>query len=222
MSAADEAIPKDVRSWMRSLRDVGLEPDAVKVSDRWLVIVSTEHAEMRLELEHSVRGRWEWADSTLTVDGVPRARAEGARDLARIIRRANGQKGSDVPTPMPPARPPSEAPPAVQMQYYAFVRRTDMPVAIGGEGGLWMLGIDTDRGAIRMLFRRIRKGRYARGMQVIIDGEDRSEEVGEDLAAAVALMASAGQSDAPKDIGAPAGPPRRTPAETRKGTVMRN
>lgn len=218
----DMTIPKDVQSWMQELRDVGLEPDAAREGDQWVVSVTTEHAEMRLELARSGDGRWKWADSTLTVDGQLRDRAHNARDLAGIIRRANGEHGPDKPFPMLPECSPSGGPPYVQREYYSLARRLGDLALLGSDGKRWMLGFDAEGVSLRMRFGRYKRGQWYYKLQIVIDGWDRSDEVDGGLAGAMALISPAALPDAPKSTAVPGGPVRPTPKETRKGTVMRN
>ncbi|MFC9436887.1 hypothetical protein [Nocardia sp. NPDC057030] len=221
-SEVDMSIPKDVRAWMQDLREVGLEPHAAREAELWVVSVTTERAEMRLELQRSDDGRWKWHDSTLTVDGELRPNAKDADDLARIIRLANGLEPDEI-LPMPPERDPSEAPPQVQQQYYNFARRTDVPVLVGYDGQVWVIGLDMERASLRLVYVRRARHRLETRIALYIDGENRSAEVAGDLTRAMAMMAAANQSPAaPKTIGAASGPANPNSPESRKGTVMRN
>lgn len=215
-------IPRGVQSYVDDLREVGLEPDVEQLPDRWRISVTSDHAEMRLELRRSPAGSWKWAGSSLTVDGRPQPIVKGAADLARIFREANGEAELATAEPMPTAAPRGIVPPIVQQQYYVLARRISddqTPVLLRRIGKEWVVGFDTDRASFRMYFARIKSGRYSIDFEVIVDGVNRSAEAGGDLAQALALMAPAGLPASTPTVGSSTG--RTNSAETRKGTVMR-
>ncbi|WP_069162927.1 hypothetical protein [Nocardia altamirensis] len=222
---ADPAIPKAVRSWIRDFREVGLEPEVEHIERRWRLSVTTEHAATELWLKRTPSGSWKWADASLTVDGEPRPLAHDAADLARIFREANQACELVQADPMPPPCAPDSAPPRVQQEYWALVRHIgdETQIQLGRDGNQWFIGLDAGGAALRMRFRRTRTEGLLMRLQVIVDGQDRSEQARGDLAQALQLMMPA-QESGPADPGmnpSSAALPASS-AGSRKGTVMRN
>ncbi|HYS38690.1 MAG TPA: hypothetical protein VEO01_23975, partial [Pseudonocardiaceae bacterium] len=105
---------------------------------------------------------------------------------------ANGGDSPAVADPMPPPADPAAAPPVVQQQYRALAKHLagTVPILIGRSSpSCWVVGVDVDTRSLRLFFTRGKAGRWALRTQVVVDGQDRSDEAQGSLAAAVAAMA---------------------------------
>ena len=127
---------------------------------------------------------------------------------------------------MPPAVDPTTVPPVVRQTYVRLAKSLGAEnVHVGHEGKLWVIGIDGERGGLRLRFATIKRRTYPlkRYIQIVVDGRDHSADVKNDLDQAMALLtAPAAGPDAPSSEGATAEGTGFGSVGVRRHSVMRN
>lgn len=214
--------------------------------------VANERVRMTVDYTvRGIHGRWRWDSSRLWIDGQERPIAKSPAEFyaifhdpstvtvvdGRLVVDSGEAETAEVrtePDPMPPAADPDRAPKEVRTVYRMFTDRLGDKltekggvIELGNAGKLWVVGFSTPDGVVlRMNFRK-RKGGVCsldrrRPIEVWIEGQDFTAEVGGDLEKAMGLIA--GPRTAPgtgPKIGHPAPAAVNTGVRVRKQTVMR-
>ncbi len=216
-------IPKAVRKYADWLERGIRHPVTVKQTSKntWQVTAASDRVRVTVDFRRRPGGQPKWAASTLTVDGKPRELANGRKHLAYIFRNPDG---THEVTPMPPHAPVEEAPVLVQQHYRSLTSQAGPDLVQVGrrDDGTWVFGIDGQDRSLRLSFAR--KGiDFFLEVELVVDGVNRSFEVGNDLAAAMRVFSGNGSAspEAPASTGAPTPAARVNSVETRRATVIR-
>ncbi len=226
-----EVLPTIVSEVVAELHQkLGIRPDVEQLSGgRWRVMVANSRVCATAVFRRSSGGRTHRTAATLTVDSCSRELAADDDHLVEIFNYPDGKKAAGI-EPMPPACSLDAAPVLVKHQYHIIHSRVGdkWDVRLGRSGNQYTVGMESDKGVLRLHFRRSRGKHWAfdpkRPIQVIIDGEDRSKEIKGSVGRAVALFieTSAGESSPAKpSINTPAAPARSNSVATRRATVIR-
>lgn len=230
-SGAGESAPwpKEVRRACESARAIGLDPVVTGTpGGSWLVAVEGEHVRATAAFEHRA-GRTKQVCGELTVDGEPHPLAESWEHLREIWDRH--ELGVTAPAGLMEVTDPGRVPPPDIVRTTAGrieSRAPGVPVRTGVSGEHWVIAADGQDGdGLRLVFTRYGRSwglDEDRPVQVVVGGEDRSEEAEGDIGKAVALAFGGSR---PPDAAVPAASPRRQPAarsngvETRRMVVIR-
>lgn len=217
-------VPKLAIEWRdRMAKDlVGCSVQVVQLNDHaWQLVAESDRVRLTMDFDLGGNHKGRRRGSTLAVDGVEREHARDYNHLKAIFRDPDKTERA-VPRDVPPFRSLDDAPTAVQSAC-KFMSKAGLPVQAGEADGEWVVGFDVNDRSLRMGFRRSRKQWVMHFMQVILEGEDRSREVGT-LAEALELLSGvslAGPGDKKPSIAGTSRAARSNPVETRKATVFR-
>lgn len=207
--------PKYVRKDLGALAaETGVEP-GVSQSEPGTWHITADNGRVQLvstySREHaSPGGVHNWVCATVTIDGV-------SRPVDRLF--AVGDAFScpdDVLAGRPPRpvavaswtapRPVRDALKAFRPAFASDDASWGPTLIVGRIGSRWVVAADTDRLSLRVHFGLTPRGQWTlplhRGIELIVDGVDRTAEVASDMNRAASLMSSA---MAPADPGAPRG-----------------
>lgn len=195
--------PKEVRRLVADLHEAGFG-EFVFVNGTpggaWEVGIEGEHVRAAAGFVFR-NGKTRRADGTMAIDGKPAPLAEDMEDLRRIWTE------HEETAPEPEAGPavlmeiadPGRVP-VPQMVQFAADKMTaggaehGFEVRIGvAAGGHWAVGIDLPEGdGLRLVFSRYQRNLWEldrdRPIQVVVDGTDRSGEVGGDVEKALSVL----------------------------------
>lgn len=235
-------VPPQVREMMDELfRLTGVSATAeAATSRRWRITHTNARVVMTYDMKTTSPGRWQHAGSTLTVDGHRRPLAAHAKHYAQIFADpdtapSNEDAGAGEEDPQP--RSLEVAPTSIQRyrtQIDALLP-TEHAVGVAFIPGcnVWILEISTDRATARLRFVSAGRDRSRRGsqwdldlaqpIQLVVDGVDRSVEVGSRFTRAMELMARPGEQGplAGGPVAGPAPAARSNAVQTRRATVIR-
>ena len=191
-----DLLPLKFRSQVDDLRDAtGIEPEVTDLGHhKWRICVSNERVHMYVDFKILSNEKLKWLGSELLVDGSSRPLAKDEYDLADIMR--NPDRTASV-SDMPGEASVSQAPGIVKHYYSLLASKLEDAVMLGVDRRMWVIGIGEGPHGIRISFvpsRQMRRN-YNIGIQIVLEGVDRSAEVRNDLSAALALLlgASAGE-----------------------------
>ena len=238
-------VPATVKAFMDDLeKATGVPATAAPHGPRrWRITHTNDRVTLTLDYKTTGPGRWHWAASTLTVDGQRRALAAGMEHYAAIFAdpdKAPGGSTGDTEEEQHLPAPPSQAPPPVRKAHRIIadaLAAVDHTVETGHlpAGDVWLVELTTGRVTVRMRWthtsrRKSRQG-YSwdmaadRPIEVVVDGVDRTGEVGRDINKALHMAANPGGSAPAPDGRGPvsgvADAARSTAVETRRATVIR-
>ena len=228
MILINQTVPKFIRTEMDEIDEATkLETTAQEVeAGLWRIALSTERVALTIDYRHKGAGRYDWADSTLAVDGQPRSLAKDAKHLASIFR--DPDQRAQFPA-MPPESSPGRAPALVQSNYHKLRHhfKDGAGVRLGQAGRHWIIEVATGKAVLRMNFIRQRKTWTLDSetpIQVSIDGIDKSADIDGNLEEALSLIFESGPQATPLygSINATANPSRSNSVEVRRAVVMRN
>jgi len=233
---AETFVPKVISDLVARLKEATGHDGRIERLDvrTWRMTTESDRVRVTVDFDIKANGKVRRKGSTLAIGGVPQPLAQGFEDLVRIFKEEDsgqdpapvvaGEEKPPVIEPMPPARPIEDAPSIVQAAYQAMTRTGKLPVEVGeDENGRWVIGVETDTRVLRLGYARVRKQWGIGGLQVIVDGVDRSREAGGDISKALALLLGPGAApEAEKRIGSPSRSARSIAVETRRATVIRN
>jgi hypothetical protein len=233
----DVYAPRVVHEYAaRVLESVGQAPLIERVgTSRWRLTVANDRVCGTLDFKLSSGGRCVWAASALVVDGKRQEQpAEDLDHFGRIFRDPSNEldRRERAPAPMGEpisVRPVEEAPSAVREIYAALVNRLGdkATVQVGADAHFWTLQVEAGVAVLRLNYRLDPDdGSCGNGtpIQLVIDGQDRSDEVGDGIERALAMMLrpEVAPTNAPPPVNAIAGPARSNSVEVRRATVIRN
>lgn len=183
---------------------------------RWRITVNSPRVTVTLDYTIRQRGRALQAGSTLTIDGQAVPLADDIDHLAAIFAdpdtasRTDTATSDSTPAPLASTCEPDDAPPEVRRVYQLLTTKlgsgTQGRLRIGRSSrGYWCVAIEHPRVDLCMFFwTRLRRDgnaeRIPDGIQLFVDGTDRSAEAAGRLDRALGLMA-------PAFTAAPAAPP---------------
>jgi len=199
---------------------------------RWQLQLSNDRVELTIDYQGGSGKRAKWAGSTLKVDGERRELARDFDDFVRIFADPDGRDVTGL-DPVPDDGNITGAPPIVQDQYRQLAGQIGelATVEAGQAGRRWIIGVTFAgrEAGLRMFFTRARHGGLwtpdpRRYLQVVVDGQDISGQVGKDLDQALARLMPRPGEPAPSagPVTAPADRARQNSVEVRKATVIRN
>lgn len=231
----DRPPPRAVADAEEIYEESGIEPTIERISPtRWQITVTTDrvHATATYKTAATSVGRAVHVDGTLTVDGNTRVPALGPKHLAKILAHPGGPDDPVQPDPIPTGGNPAAAPPMLLHMrgiiLYKLAARETATVAMGysNERRTWVLGLDRARGSFRFYFRRSKNQWMLdtkNPFQIIIDGIDRTYEVGNNIDKMMELLATGmnDQSDPPTTMGRPIDAKANNGLTIRKTTVIR-
>lgn len=221
--------PKEIARFAEDLRRAtGIDPELTYSDERNAQLrVANERVETTADFTRTHAGRWKWRSSALYVDGQQRQIEEDAERLERRFRNPD-DKPETTPEPLPQDRPVTDAPGLVQ-HTHANLRGVlgHARVGLADDGITWVVGVESDRGQLRVTFTRDGRDRkYQQVITLIVDGIDRSPEVADSLEQAAALLAGTGHTptastDDTAGAAAPARSTRQNSVEQRRMVVRR-
>lgn len=224
---AEILVPPTVQAQADILRQ-GLQRDVdtTRVNKHtWRISAATDRVRVVTDYKLTQGGRVKWLNSTLEVDGQRRPLASNIKELAHIFNNPDEAPVARLP-PMPEATPESEAPPLTRHQYKVLLDKLGhrIDIQLGRRGQQWVIGLGDGPTGLRMHCQRSSGGTWQMTLQVVVNGEDRTEEAGNDLSKAIALLAGI-LPEAPTDqppIDKPAAATVTNSVLVRRTTVMRN
>jgi hypothetical protein len=221
-------VPKFIQAEMDEIDEATkLETTALEVeAGLWRIALSTKRVAFTIDFRHKGGGRFDWAHSTLAVDGQPRPLAKDVHHLASIFHDPDQRAHFQA---MPPACSPKGAPALVQHTYHMLRNRfkDGASVRLGRTSRHWIVEFMTDRATLRMNFVHQKKSCILDGetpLQVSVDGIDKTAEVDGNLEEALSLIFETAPQSTPLNgsINAVANPARSNSVEVRRAVVMRN
>lgn len=228
-------LPRLVRNAIDDcVRDLNVTPTVDQPDPRtWIVTAATSRVVAAVTFRLTAGNRARRAAHSLTVDGTHRSHGWSMEDLIRLFRDPDTADQPATLPPMPPEAPPEQAPGLVRGMYSSMLAAAArgngaLSVQLGRSGNRWTVCVSTPDGTRGARVNYVRTGRRwqldpTHPIQVIVDGQDRSAEVGGDISQAMALLVR----DSPPTPGAPPIPgaapaARNNSVETRRATVIRN
>ncbi len=231
----DVYAPRFVHEYAARVLDItGETPVVERVgTSRWRLTVSNDRVRGTLDFKMSSGGRCVWAASTLFVDGERQEVAEDLDHFARLYRDPDRELHNRQPDPIPLSEPiavreVSDAPRKVRASYRLLTARADGATVQVGTGGprYWTVQLETGAAVLRLNYLLDEDGLCGSKprIQLVVDGEDLSQQIEGSLDRALALMQRPdgvpGQTPLP--IGGTADAARTNSVEVRQSTVMRN
>jgi hypothetical protein len=191
---------------------------------RWQLTLATDRVCLKVDFKSGYRGRVRKTKTMLEVDGKPRTLAKGIEHIAKVFRDPDAQ---DAIEPMPPLSSPSDVPMQIQGDYQRIARSIDddkLTVQLGGQGSRWTIGLEGDNASLRLNYKPGRGRGWRANLQLVIDGQDYSGEVMNNLAKALELLGGkAPEGNAAQSINKPGGPAgTANSVSVRRATVIRN
>jgi len=217
--------------------DTGLTPSiSHQKGRRWRVEIASERVRMWVDYEVLSRGRLQWSQSQLFIDGQQAARATSYAGLLDIFRDPDGK--SPEPPPQYIDVDPSTAPGVVRAMHARLAAKIhllpgDFTLALHRAGRRWAIVISSSRTVLRYRFttalmntqrpeRDPRTRENRRPLELEIDGVDVTAQVNGRLDKAIAMICDHVAAPPPAAI---AGPSRSavqaTGVTVRKQTVLR-
>ena len=206
-------LPEAVRQEIVELWEAtGAMPSLEALDGRtWRLSLENDRVRMTMDLRRNASRNIRIHDTTLTVDGTEREPVYGVYEFANIF--LDPPEGPPPPEPgqprpLPPDRPADQAPPVVASLFLQLTRawsrlpsvgydgrpRDPVKISIGFARGRWVVALQGTgrRGPffIYMSWERDFRGLWlpiADGFQVIVGGEDRTEEADGDVAKALQM-----------------------------------
>jgi hypothetical protein len=196
---------------------------------RWRVTVSNDRVSMWVEYEALSRGRLQWAGSQLFIDGNQVPKADSYGHFLQIF----ADPDADMPARVPVFVDvdPGAAPPAVRSTYQKLVAAAgkqpgELRVAVRRAGRQWLVCVENERMSLRCRFEtplmnplrplaspQTRRAR--RPLELVVDGQDRTEEINGRIDKALAMMLDHPAPPARPAIG------HRAPAAVNTGVAVR-
>jgi len=170
--------------------------------EHWVLRLSNH----RVQLESRHEGPdGKGAGATVTVDGTEYPFKYGPDEFMDIWNHPEMAHGALIPVPSPYGAGP--VPANIQHMIGILRAKVDAPVATGFDGKRWIVGIgaDDDTTGIRIFFIKHAKKwvmTHRRPIQLVFDGQDLSDECGNDLSAAMWLL-TVGSGDTGEPGGSP-------------------
>lgn len=244
----DDWIPSDVKEKLDRLEEAtGIRPTLTTTGSgfakAWHMEVVTDRVRLTGSMRAATRpGRFKWGHSTLAVDGVPRETVANLTELAALFA-APSTPADDIepveptgPTPVPVSGTAEDAPSVVRKVYNNLVARvgSKATVSIGGDKDHWIIGLDSSRVALRLVYRSVATDRWSlekdfwdqdrqRPIELFVEGVDHSDMVKGKLDEALAMALNPGvQNPTVPAIRQTAASTRSNAVETRRATVIRN
>lgn len=205
--------------------------DPTDDAQKWMITVSSPRVVMTYIAHVASDDDIHSDGSTLTIDGKPVPLARGIEELGAIFANPDIERVSVI-DPMPPTGDPRTAPAAVQHRYGILRRYLEShgaQVRLGKSENKWIVGVDFPHDtAFRLYFAKRRRRwqpDFRRPMQLVIAGEDYTDEVDGDMQEAIRLLLNGSSSSvpsAPPSIGSPGGGAHTSKSvEVRTTTVIR-
>lgn len=233
-----EYLPTRVREDADMLRvSCDVEPVITRIAvDRWRITITNTRVTMTLDLRQTRPGRCVWVTSTLTVDGVRRELTHGPEHFARVFKDPDNELDRRIN--IPPAstvletQPVADAPKTVRSAYQMAVDQLGdgLDIQVGTSGpGYWAVTVNGTAGILRMNYYITESGRCVspedHPFDLIVNGEDRTAEMGGRMDRAMALLAGTpreNSSTPSSPVAAGAGAARTNSVEVRRAAVIRN
>lgn len=221
-------MPQAVQGWCRDIeRGTGQAPQVERVGDRrFRLTVENERVLMTVDFKTTGPGRWVWAGSTLTVDGVRRPLAENAAAFYRLFHDPDsGGKRRVDPADEEPFEPyPLDDPPPPPVRQLMdqltaqLGRKLEATITAGRLGdGTPLVVITVPRGYLR-----VRVGAEVT-MRAVLDGYDETGSAKESLADVLRRLIEAHDpaTPAPPPVARPRPSTRSNSVEVRRQSVIR-
>lgn len=206
--------PKYVRKELAHLAaETGVEP-VVSQSEPGTWHITADNGRVQLlstyNREHACPdGVRNWVSATLTIDGVPRPVAN-VHDVGDAFFCPDDVLAGRPPRPVAVAAWTAPEPARAALKAFRPAFASDdaswgSALIVGRIGSRWVVAADTDRLSLRVHFGLTPRGQWAlpkhRGIELFVDGVDRTAEVAGDMNRAASVMSSAMASADPQ--GAP-------------------
>jgi hypothetical protein len=221
--------PKQVRRMAASIQQAaGRAPEITRPgATRWQVALTGRRVAVTVDFTTSPGGKTRQSGTTLTVNGKRRPPVPGPAAFGQLWHKLEDLQARAVLRPVPPLPAGKTIPLDVRLlrdRLTSLIRgQPDISVETGYEMRTWVVGVTIapERG-LRLILTQHGSAWGLHALQVIRDGRDLSAQAGQDLAAAVALLAP------PPDDAPAAGPggtlsrgARDPGVETRRRVVIR-
>lgn len=190
--------PKAVRWLVEDLRkacetDPEVSWDETHV--HWRITMSNDRVVMTLDHKMTPGGRWVWANSTLSIDGVRGPLSSGFEHFVRIWKNPE-ELVNKSPVPPPAASTPIQVVPLDSMPEYIVLAINQ----VVGKNGLtdpevgyvddifWAIEFTFPRASLRVHWSKTNSSGRPDSVSVIIDGEDKSDLVEGNMEKALAMI----------------------------------